>query len=89
MSQDGQRWLQVKQDQLFHPLPAKRLYKKLFVESLKKAGLYEQLPYGVLKKSWVVNIKPVGNGEAVLKYLAPYVQRVAISDNRIVSVDEQ
>ncbi|WP_419195068.1 transposase, partial [Novipirellula herctigrandis] len=28
------------------------------------------------------------NGEAVLKYLAPYVYRIAISDNRIVSVDE-
>jgi hypothetical protein len=89
VSKDGQRWLQVKPDRLFHPLPAKRLYKKLFVESLKKAGLYEKLPYGVLKKNWVVNIKPVGSGQAVLKYLAPYVHRVAISDNRIVSVDEQ
>ncbi len=62
------------------------LYKKLFVEELRKAGLYEQLPYGVLKFDWVVNIKPVGDGEAVLKYLAPYVYRVAITDNRIVSV---
>jgi hypothetical protein len=35
-----------------------------------------------------VNIKPVGDGGAVLKYLAPYVYRVAISDNRIVSVNE-
>jgi hypothetical protein len=51
--------------------------------------LYHQLPYGVLKKDWVVNIKPVGNGQAVLKYLAPYVHRVAICDNRIVSVDQQ
>ncbi len=25
------------------------------------------------------NIKPIGNGEAVLKYLTPYVNRVAIS----------
>nr|WP_147871694.1 transposase [Stieleria maiorica] len=36
-----------------------------------------------------MNIKPVGDGRAVLKYLAPYVYRVAISDNRNVSVDEQ
>ena len=43
----------------------------------------------MLKKNWVVNIKPVGGGQAVLKYLAPYVYRVAISDNRIVSVDSQ
>ena len=89
VSRDGSKWLQVKPDQLFHPLPAKKLYKKLFVEELRKAGLYGKLPYGVLKFDWVVNIKPVGNGEAVLKYLAPYVYRVAISDNRIVSVDDQ
>jgi hypothetical protein len=37
----------------------------------------------------VVDIKPVGDGRAVLKYLAPYVHRVAISDRRIVSCDEQ
>lgn len=88
VSPDGSKWLQVNQDQLFHPLPAKKLYKKLFVESIRKAGLYNRLPSGVLKSDWVVNIKPVGGGQAVLKYLAPYVYRVAICDNRIVAVDE-
>ena len=65
------------------------LFKKLFVQQLRQAGLYSKLPAGVLKFDWVVNIKPVGNGEAVLKYLAPYVYRVGICDNRIVAVDEQ
>lgn len=89
VSPDGKEWLQVKPDRLFHPLPAKKLYKKLFVEAMKKAGLYESLPYGVLKFDWVVNIKPVGDGQAVLKYLTPYVYRIAISDNRIVSIDNE
>ena len=89
VSRDGSKWLQVKRDQLFHPAPAKGLYKKLLVKQLKKAGLYSQLPYAVLKFDCVVNMKPVGNGEAVLKYLAPYVYRVAISDSRIVSVEDQ
>ncbi len=40
------------------------------------------------KKDWVVNIEPVGNGEAVLKCLARYVCRIAISDNRIKQVDK-
>jgi len=87
VSADGKQWLQVRPDQLFHPLPAMMLYKKLFVEAIKRAGLYSKLPYGVLKKNWVVNIRPVGNGGAVLKYLAPYVYRVAISDNRIQEVN--
>ena len=88
VSEDGSKWLQSRVDQLFHPEPARRLYKKLLVEELRKADLYPKLPYGVLKLKWVVNIKPVGNGEAVLKYLAPYVYRVAISDNRIKHLDD-
>jgi hypothetical protein len=89
ISPDGTRWLQVNQDQLFHPHPARMLYKKLFVEAIRQAGLYDQLPFGVLKLDWVVNIKPVGSGQAVLKYLAPYVYRVAITDSRIVSVNDE
>lgn len=88
VSRDGATWLQVKPDRLFHPQPAKMLYKKFFVEAMRESGLYANLPAGVLKSDWVVNIKPVGNGEAVLKYLAPYVYRVALSDNRIQAVDD-
>ncbi len=39
----------------------------------------------VLRNYW----KQHRNGEAALKYLAAYVNRVAISNNRIVAVDEQ
>ena len=34
-------------------------------------------------------MKPVSDGRAVLKYLAPYVFRVAISDNRILDCTDQ
>jgi hypothetical protein len=33
---------------------------------------------------WVVNSIPVGNGSYAMKYLAQYVFRVAISNNRIL-----
>jgi hypothetical protein len=35
----------------------------------------------------VVHCQPVGNGERALKYLAPYIFRVAISNSRIVKVE--
>ena len=38
---------------------------------------------------WTVDVQSVGNGQATLKYLAPYVNRVAISNRRILAVDEQ
>ena len=42
----------------------------------------------VWEQKWVVDVEPVGDGRAALKYLAPYVYRVAISNNRIQAVDE-
>ena len=37
----------------------------------------------------MVDIEAVGHGVPTLKYLAPYVHRVAINNSRIVSVDAQ
>ncbi|MBU4445346.1 transposase [bacterium] len=37
------------------------------------------------QQDWVVHIKSVGNGQAALKYLAPYVYRIAISNSNILS----
>jgi hypothetical protein len=34
------------------------------------------------------NLEPVGTGEAAFKYLAPYIFRVAISNNRILKLEE-
>lgn len=36
----------------------------------------------------MVDCRPVGTGETALKYLAPYIFRVAISNNRIVKLAE-
>ena len=46
------------------------------------------LPKAVWQKRWVVHCTPWGEGaEAVLRYLARYVFRVAISNSRIESLD--
>ncbi len=50
------------------------------------AGLYDSIAPDVWKEYWQVDVLPVADGRAALKYLAPYVFRVAISDNRIESV---
>jgi hypothetical protein len=42
----------------------------------------------VWKKEWVVHSEPVGSGEAAFKYLAPYVFRVAISNSRILKLED-
>src|SRR6202022_3282316 len=48
------------------------------------------LPRSAWRKPWVVHITPWGKGEqAVLDYLARYVFRVAITNTRLVALDDQ
>ncbi len=64
------------------------VYKAKLADELRRCGLYDAVPAEAWTKTFVVDIEPVGDGHAVLKYLAPYVHRVAISDSRIVACDE-
>jgi hypothetical protein len=65
-----------------------RVYKAQLADQLRACGLYNQVPTSGWSKTFVVDIRPAGDGRAVLKYLAPYVHRVAISDSRIAACDE-
>ncbi len=89
ISNDGSRWLSTPKGFLFPHARACALYKKCFADVLRACGLYDQVPATAWQAKWVVDIKPVGDGQAVLKYLAPYVYRVAISNNRIRAVTNQ
>lgn len=63
------------------------LVKAKFRDLMKQANLFAQIPKRAWRRDWGVDVQAVGNNtEGVLKYLAPYVFRVAISDSRIVSV---
>jgi len=77
------RWLPSGK-KFFVPVQAlSTIFKAKFRDGLKKLGLFDSADQKVWRKSWVVHSKPVGTGEAALKYLAPYVYRVALSNNRI------
>lgn len=67
-------------------LPVKALsilFRSKMRDTLKKTTLFAQIPADVWRNPWVVHCQPVGKGETALKYLAPYIFRVAISDRRI------
>lgn len=50
-------------------------------------ALFAQVPPETWTKEWVVHCKPVGNGENAVKYLTPYIYRVALSNRRLVSLE--
>lgn len=56
-------------------------------DELKKAGLFDQVSQKAWKKDWVVHCQGVGKGESALKYLAPYIFRVAISNKKILKLE--
>jgi hypothetical protein len=88
VSGDRTRWQATPENFLVDHATLIRVYKAKLAEALRACGLYDQVPSDAWRGKFVVDLKPVGDGRAVLKYLAPYVHRVAISDNRIVACDE-
>ena len=62
------------------------VFKAKFRDELRKLNplLFNQISPSTWAKNWVVNSIPVGNGCHAMKYLAQYVFRVAISNNRII-----
>ena len=67
------------------------IFRAKFCDALRKADeqLFKSIPAQSWKEDWVVHCESVGSGEAALKYLATYVFRVAISNNRILSTDNR
>jgi hypothetical protein len=86
MSAEAGTWLPAKRKYLLPEKPLARIFRAKFRDLLKKAGLFHLVPSQVWRQNWVVDIISVGSGEAALKYLAPYVFRVAITNRNILSL---
>ena len=89
ISEDRTKWLPCK-NHFFLPVKAlSKIFRAKFRDALKQKDieLFNQVPARVWRKDWVVHCKPAGTGKQVLKYLAPYVFRVALSNRRLVKLE--
>ena len=86
LAPDGASWLEARGRVLVHVKPLAKLFRGKVRAALRQLGLETGVPSAVWTKAWVVDCRSVGSGEAALKYLAPYIFRVALSNNRIVGV---
>jgi hypothetical protein len=87
LSPDHQQWLSSRNGFLVPVKALSILFRAKFRDALRKSNLFESVPSEVWSQDWVVHCQPVGNGAAALKYLAPYVFRVAISNRRILCLE--
>jgi hypothetical protein len=82
------RWIHSKRSHYL--LPARTLgliFRAKFCDSLRRQGWLGDAPAKVWRKNWVVHCQHAGSGETVLSYLARYIYRIAISNNRIDAID--
>ena len=85
-----------KKEDRWHPsridfyLPVKamsKIFKAKFRDEMKKNNLDPHIPEEVWNQDWIVNSQAMGAAAHSIKYLAPYVFKVAISNSRIIKVE--
>jgi len=85
---DG-RWHPSRAD-FYLPVKAlSKIFKAKFRDQMKQAQLFDQIPSEVWQSDWNVDSQAVPSSHAVLKYLAPYLFKVAISNSRILKVENR
>src|SRR6267142_4949313 len=82
LTDDG-RWRSSRQDFLVPVKALSPIFSAKFRDALKQTELFPQVPPRVWQKHWVVHSEPVGSGQQAFQYLASYIFRVALSNNRL------
>jgi len=90
VSQDDSRWRPAHKKYLVPVQALSILFRAKFIKLARKALPKAVFPESIWKKNWVVHCKPaVQDSAKVLGYLARYVHRIAITNNRILSVGDE
>jgi len=82
LTDDGY-WRSSRKDFLVPVIALSRIFRAKLRDALKKTALFAQVEPRIWGKDWVVHSEPVGSGAQAFQYLAPYIFRVALSNNRL------
>jgi hypothetical protein len=87
VSDDGY-WIDARQGFLFPENVLSRIFRAKFMDMAKAAFPQIVWPRQLWKHDWVVRCKPAAQGpQKTLDYLGRYIHRVALSNSRLVSMD--
>ena len=102
LSSDSSRWIGCRPGFFLPVRVLSRVFRGKFIDRLRSAfqserihgiadaAAFENLIDSSVRTDWVVYAKrPFGGPEQVLKYLSRYTHRIAISNRRLVSMDNQ
>ena len=89
LSVDKTEWLPARNNYLVPVKALSKIFRGIFTEMVRKEPPDIELPTSIWQKDWVVYCKPTVQGvDKALNYLGRYVHRVAISNSRILSIDD-
>ncbi len=89
VSPDGARFLFARRGFLVPVKALSPIFRAKFVELARKALPQLKFPQSIWNKNWVVYGKSTLHGvEKVVSYLARYIHRVAITNRRIISIED-
>jgi hypothetical protein len=80
-------WVPARHNFLLPVRALSRLFRGKLRQALRDSDGYARIPAKVWQQEWVVHCESVGSGLNALKYLAPYIFRVALSNNRLLKVE--
>jgi hypothetical protein len=86
LASDGRQWLPSRENFLVPVKALSILFRAKVRDALRKTPVFDLLPNALGDKDWVVPCEPVGSGAHALPYLAPYLFRMAIRNNRILTL---
>jgi hypothetical protein len=81
------RWLPARDHFLLPVRALSRVFRSKLHQALRSTPRYAHIPTKVWQQKWVVHCEPVGSGLNALQYLAPYIFRVALSNNRLLKLE--
>jgi putative transposase/transposase-like zinc-binding protein len=82
LTDDG-HWRSSRKDFLVPVKALSPIFRAQFRDQLKKSQLFAAVAPRLWHKDWVVHSEAVGSGQQAFQYLAPYIFRVALSNNRL------
>ncbi len=89
VSADRQTWLPARDDYLVPVEALSKLFRGIVLDQIRRQFPEIKLPSSLGQKAWVVHCKPAVQGtEKVLEYLGRYIHRVAITNSRLLSIDD-
>ena len=84
-----ERWRDARPHFLVPVKALSRIFRAMLRDLLTDALPDVQFPDSVWRRDWVVYCKPAVHGaDTVLQYLARYVHRIAITNSRILAIDD-